>query len=324
VFEVEIVLGLLVAVAALVALARKIKVPYPVMLVLGGLGLALVPGLPDIRLQPELVFLLFLPPLLYWESLTAPLRDFRANARLIFLLAIGLVLATTCVVALVAHAVIPGLPWPAAFVLGAVLAPTDEVAVAEVASQLALPRRVLSVIEGESLINDAVSLVAYRIAIAAAVTGLFSPRSAGVQFLLVGLGGVGIGLAVGWGVAWLRRHLARDPPVENTVSLLTPFAAYLPAEAAGVSSVLAVVTIGLYLGRRGTRLISSGTRLQSGAVWTMLTFLLNGLLFILTGLQLRQIRQERSLHWNLALLGDIGLILLAIILIRVVWVFASV
>lgn len=322
--EVKIILGLLVAVAAIVAVSRRTPIPYPVLLVLGGLILALVPGLPSIHLQPNLVFLLFLPPLLYWESLTAPLRDFRANARPIFSLAFGLVLATTAAVALVAHKLIPGLSWPAAFVLGAVIAPTDEVAVAEVATHLPIPDRVLAILEGESLINDAISLVAYRIAVAAVVTGAFSLAHASVQFLEVGLGGTAIGLMVGWGIVQLRRHLRDDPPVENTISLLTPFAAYLAADTLGTSGVLAVVAIGLYVSRYAPRIISSRTRLQALALWPMLAFLLNGLLFILTGLQLRLILSTRSLHFNAALVGYIAAILAVILIMRVVWIYASI
>ncbi|HZO87021.1 MAG TPA: Na+/H+ antiporter [Chthonomonadaceae bacterium] len=319
--EVEVLLGLLVVVAALVAVSRHLSVPYPVLLVLGGLVLALVPGLPTIQLNPDLIFLLFLPPLLYWETLSVPFRDLRANTRPILWLAIGLVLATTGAVAWVAHRVIPGLTWPAAFVLGAILAPTDEVAATEVATRLPIPRRVLTILEGESLINDAISLVAYRMAVAAAVTGAFSLRSASLQFLAVGLGGVSIGLAVGWGIAWLRRRLLADPPVENTISFLTPFAAYLLAEALGASVVLAVVTIGLYWQRQGPRIVSSRARLQAQAVWQMLSFLLNGLLFILTGLQLRLILSAGLPQSVPVVLGYIASILVTLILVRALWVF---
>jgi CPA1 family monovalent cation:H+ antiporter len=323
VHEIEIILGLLVAVAVLVTVSRRTAVPYPVLLVVGGLALALVPGLPALRLDPEIVFLLFLPPLLYWESLTAPLSEFRKNARPIFLLAVGLVLVTTVLVAVVAHALIHGLTWPAAYVLGAVLAPTDEVAVSEVANRLSIPRRVLSILEGESLVNDAISLVAYRMAVAAAVTGAFSLDSAALQFVLVGVGGVVIGLGVGWGIAWLRRFLD-DPAVENTVSLLSPFAAYLPAETLHVSGVLAVVAIGLYLGRQGPRFVSSRTRLQARAMWGMISFVLNGLLFILTGLQLRFILHEGLVQPAGVIVGYIFVILLTLIAVRFAWVFAGV
>lgn len=311
----------MLAVAALVGVSRKTVVPYPVLLVVGGLILALIPGMPAISIRPELVFLVFLPPLLYWESLTASVTEFKINARPIAMLAIGLVLVNTCLLALIAHAVIHGMTWPAAFVLGAVLAPTDEVAVSEVASRFALPRHVLSVLEGESLINDAVSLVAYRMALAAAVTGAFSLGRGCVQFLVVSLGGVAIGLAAGWIVGRVRSWIPEDPPVENTISLVTPFAAYLPAELLGVSGVIAVVTIGLYLGRLGPKLVSSRTRVEGGAMWGMVTFLMNGLLFILTGLELRHIREDPLHTPTFTVLGYAVILFGAVVAVRFVWVF---
>ncbi|HZT40643.1 MAG TPA: Na+/H+ antiporter [Chthonomonadaceae bacterium] len=320
--EVEILMGLLVAVAALVTLSRRTWIPYPVWLVLGGLALAFIPGVPAIAMRPEIVFLVFLPPLLFRESINAPLSDFKTNARSIFSLAVGLVLATTVVVAWVAHRLIPGMTWPAAFVLGAVLAPTDEVAVTEVAERLSVPRRAMAVLEGESLINDAISLVAYRMAITAAVTNAFSLGRGALQFLAVSLGGVAIGLGVGWLVALLRRRL-HDPPVENTISLLTPFAAYVPADAIGVSGVLSVVTIGLYLGRLSPRLISSRVRLQVQVMWEMIAFLLNGLLFILTGLQIRLILHAKQMGPLGPVLGYTAVLILTLIAIRFVWLFVT-
>jgi Na+/H+ antiporter len=321
--EVEVILGLLVAVAILVTISRKLSVPYPVPLVLGGLALALIPGLPTVELKPELTFLLFLPPLLYREAITAPLRDFRANARPILSLAIGLVLATTCAVAWVAHTLMPGMSWPAAFVLGAVVAPTDEVAVAEVADRLSIPHRVVSILEGESLICDAISLVAYRMALAALVSGLFSIWTATLHFLLAAAGGVAIGLAVGWGSMQVRK-LLDDPPVENTISLVTPFAAWIPAEALGVSGVLAVVTVGLYMGQVGPRMVSSQTRLQAQGMWGMIAFLLNGLLFILSGMQLRMILRTVTPRTILNVLEHAGWIVLTLIVVRALWVVFNV
>lgn len=320
--EVEILMGLLVAVAALVTLSRRTWIPYPVWLVLGGLALAFIPGVPTIAMRPEIVFLVFLPPLLYRESLNAPLRAFRANVRAIFSLAVGLVLVSTVIAAWVAHRMIPGMPWPAAFVLGAVLAPTDEVAVTEVAEKLSVPRRAMAVIEGESLINDAISLVAYRMAIIAAVSNSFSLGSGALQFLEISIGGVAIGLGVGWLVAVLRRRL-HDPPVENTISLLTPFAAYIPADAIGVSGVLSVVTIGLYLGRLSPRLISSRTRLQAQVMWEMIAFLLNGLLFILTGLQIRLILHGQEIGRLGPILGYTAVLILTLFALRFAWLFVT-
>jgi NhaP-type Na+/H+ or K+/H+ antiporter len=262
--QLEIVLGLLVAVAALATLATRLKIPYPILLVLGGSALGFVPQLPRVELDPELVFLLFLPPLLYVSALFTSWRDFRANARPITLLAVGPVLMTTFVVGAIVHA-IAGLPWAAGFVLGAIVSPTDAIAATTVAQRLGVPRRIVTVLEGESLVNDATGIVAYRVAVAAVVTGAFSVWEAGLQFVVGAAGGVAVGFAVGWLVVWARRHLSEDPSVQNIVSLLTPFVAYLAAEElphnlwealhdlVGVpadlhfSGVLAVVTTGLYL-----------------------------------------------------------------------------
>ncbi len=321
--EVETIVGLLAVVVVLVMLARQFSVPYPIPLVLGGLALGFVPKLPHVSMPPDLVLLVFLPPLLYSESLTLSWRDFRANLRPISLLAIGLVAMTTVLVAVTAHAVVPGLPWAAAFVLGAVVAPTDEVAVAAVAERLPIPRRLLLIIEAESLVNDAVSLVLYRLAAIAVVTGTFSWLSGGIQFLVASAGGIGIGLAVGAGINWLRRRLTPDPLIENTISLLTPFLAYLPANALNVSGVLAVVATGLYLGRQGPRFITSATRLQAGGMWRMIDFLLNSLLFILLGLQLHPILNRLAGRSWTALLSEAALVCLCVVLVRIVWVVAE-
>ena len=318
--EVETVVLLLAVVVVLVMLARRLNIPYPIPLVLGGLALGFVPGLPHVAMPPDLVLLVFLPPLLYSESLTLSWRDFRANLRPIGMLSIGLVAMTTVLVAVTAHAIVPGLPWAAAFVLGAIVAPTDEVAVSAIAERLPMPHRLLTIIEGESLVNDAVSLVLYRLATAAVVTGAFSWLSGGLGFLLASAGGIGIGLAVGTGVAWIRRRLRPDPLIENTISLLTPFVAYLPAETVHVSGVLAVVATGLYLGRQGPRFVTSATRLQAGALWRMIDFLLNSLLFILLGLQLRSILDRLAGHPWTALVTEAALLSVCVILARIAWV----
>jgi monovalent cation/hydrogen antiporter len=334
--QLEIILGLLVAVAALATLATRLKVPYPILLVLGGSVLGFVPQLPRVELDPELVFLLFLPPLLYVSALFTSWRDFRANVRPISLLAIGLVLMTTFVVAAVVHAVI-GFPWAAAFVLGAIVSPTDAIAATTVAQRLGVPRRIVTILEGESLVNDATGIVAYRIAVAAVVTGAFSIWGAGLQFVVGAAGGVAIGIAVGWLVIWTRRHLSDDPSIQNTISLLTPFVAYLVAEELPpylwhslhlpgefrLSSVLAVVTTGLYLGRKGTSVISSGARLQGYAVWELITFLLNGLIFILIGLQLRNVIGGLDEYTTGDLVSYAVLVSLAVILVRMLWVFPA-
>jgi monovalent cation/hydrogen antiporter len=262
--EIETIFVLLAAVATLATLANRIGVPYPILLVLGGLVLGFVPGLPRVDLEPEVVFLLFLPPLLYVSAIFTSWRDFRTNLRKISQLAVALVLVTVCTVAAVAHWAV-GLPWGAAFVLGAIVSPTDAIAATSIAQRLGIPRRIVTVLEGESLINDATGIVAYRVAVAAVAAGGFSLWQAGLQFVIGAVGGVMVGLAVGWLVVWARRHVSEEPNVQNTISLLTPFAAYLLAEEPShylwgrlglpgefaFSGVLAVVAAGLQPGTPG-------------------------------------------------------------------------
>ncbi len=245
---ISLLFGLLVVIVVLATLATRLRLPYAILLVIGGLALGFVPGLPAIELNPELVLVLFLPPLIYSSAWLTSWREFRANLRPVLQLSLGLVLVTTLVIAVVAHA-IAGLAWPVAFVLGAVVSPTDAVAASATAKQLGLPRRIVTVIEGESMVNDATGLVAYRFAVAAVVTGSFSLWQAGLQFVVVSLGGLVLGLVIAWPVAWLHRHLD-DAPIEITITLLTPYAAYLLADALQVSGVLAVLSVGLYLSRQ--------------------------------------------------------------------------
>lgn len=319
---VELVLLLLFAVAALAYIATRVHLPYPIVLVLGGLALGFVPGLPPIDLQPDLIFLLFLPVLLYADAWSTSWRDFRLNLRSISLLAIGLVIATTLIVAVVAHAVLPNFSWAAAFVLGAIVSPTDAVASTAIAQRLGAPQRLVTIVEGESLVNDASGLVIYRFALVALITGAFSFAQAGLTFLWVCAGGVGIGLAVAWLYAQIERRL-EDSPIEITLSFLVPFAAYIPAEAVGASGVLAAVAAGLYVGRRSARIISPASRVQAEAVWGVLTFLLNGLAFILIGLQLRAL--INLLGAQQITIGELltygALVSLVVIVVRLLWVF---
>jgi Na+/H+ antiporter len=319
--QAEIICTLLIVVAALAMLAKRVALPYPVLLVIGGLALGFVPGLPAVQLEPDMVFLLLLPPLLYPAALYTSWRDLRANLSPISLLAIGLVLFTTAFVAMVAHA-LTGLPWPVAFVLGAVISPTDAVAATAITDRLRVPRRIVSILDGESLVNDATALVAYRFALAAMMSGSFSLSEASVRFVLVALGGTGIGLAAGWLAAHLQRRLD-DPPVQITISLLTPFAAYIPAERLQVSGVLAVVAAGLFLGWRAPQILTSRTRLNAYVFWEMMVFLLNGLVFVLIGLQLPRILHTLSGHSLNQLLWHGTLISCAAIAVRIAWVFAS-
>src|SRR5881396_4246437 len=241
----QTVLTLLVGVAFLALVARRLGIPTPAVLLAGGVLVALLPGLPAVQFDPQLVFLVFIPPLLYRASLLASYRDARANLRPILLLGVGHVLFATVAVAWVAHLAVPGMPWASGFALGAVVSPPDVAAATAFLRRLPLPRRIVTILEGESMINDAAAIVAYRMAVAAAVTGTFSLGAASMRFLAVGAGGIVVGLAVAWLLAQLRRRI-HDPEVENTISLLTGYAAYLPAERLGVSGILAVVATGLY------------------------------------------------------------------------------
>ncbi len=336
---IEMILVLLAAVAVLATLANRINIPYPILLVLGGLVLGFVPGLPSVQLDPDVVFLLFLPPLLYVSALFTSWRDFRANIRAISLLAVGLVLMTTCVVAAVAHWVVE-LPWAPAFVLGAIVSPTDAIAATAVAQRLGVPRRIVTILEGESLVNDATGIVAYRIAVAAVVLGTFSLLQAGTQFVMGAIGGVAVGLAVGWLVLWARKHVADDPRIQNTISLLTPFVAYILAEEPShwaweqlglqgdfaFSGVLSVVATGLYLGRRASAYVSPQTRLQGFSFWALVTFLLNGLIFALIGLQLQGIveRLSEETQYSFVDLAFYGILVsLAVVIARFAWVFPA-
>jgi CPA1 family monovalent cation:H+ antiporter len=319
----DIFVWLLLTVAVLALVARKLNIAYPILFVVGGLFLGLIPKLPKVVLNPELVFLFFLPPLLFPAALLTSWRDFRANLRPISLLAVGLVLFTTAAVAWLAHRFM-GLPLAAGFVLGAIISPPDAIAATAIAEHLRIPRRIVTILEGESLVNDATALVAYRFAVIAVATGSFSLAQAGVQFLLVSLGGILVGLGFGWLAGQFHKRV-NDAPIEITVSLLTPFATYLAAERLGVSGVLAVVTAGLYLGRRLPELLTFKTRLQGGPVWEMVEFLLNGFVFILIGLQLPEVLSALSdeaisiprLVWYAVLIS------FAIIAIRVLWVFPA-
>jgi Na+/H+ antiporter len=314
-----LLLMLMVAVGALSVLAGLVRVPYPILLVLGGLVLGFVPGVPRAELPPELVLVLFLPPLLYQAAFFSSPRDLRADARAITLLAVGLVLATMGAVAVVAHDLV-GLPWAAGFALGAIVSPTDPLAATAIARRLGVPRRLVTLLEGESLVNDATALVAYRIAVAAAVGGSFVAWEAGLRFLAGVAGGVAIGLLVGWLVAEVRRRLD-DPPVEIVVSVVTGYAAYLPAERLGVSAVVAAVTAGLYVGWRAPELASPGTRLLGFSFWEVLVYLLNAILFILVGLQLHPILSELSDSSVATLVGQAALVSAVVIAVRLGWEF---
>ena len=321
-YQVETVVALLIVVAALAIVAKRVAVPYPVMLVVAGLALGFLPGPPPLKLNPETVLLLVLPPLLYPAALFTSWRDFRANIAPILWLAIGLVLVTILAVGVVAHA-LGGVPWAAAFALGAIVSPPDAVAATAISRRLRLPSRIVTILEGESLVNDATALVAFRFAVAAVLIGSsFSFGAAGLRFLGVASGGIGFGLLIGWIAYHVQRRLD-DPPIQITISLLTPFAAYIPADRLHVSGVLAVVTAGLFLGWHSPRTLTSRTRLYGQIFWEMVVFLLNGLVFVMIGLQLRGILGRLADQSALTLITQGILLSATAIVVRMLWVFSS-
>lgn len=309
-------LGLLVALGALLALAPALRLPVPVLLVTGGVALGFVPGLPHLVLPPDIVLVALLPPLLYSAAFFTSLRDLRANLRPISLLAVGLVATTMTGVAAVAHGWL-GLSWAPAFALGAIVSPTDALAVTEIAGRVGLPRRIVTILEGESLVNDGTALVLYKAAVGAAVGGSFSLLHVGAHLVLSVAGGIAIGLAVGFLVRQVRRR-TDDPPIEVALAVLTGYLAYLPAAAAGVSGVLAAVTVGVYMGWYTPELTNVETRLSGNAFWEILTFLVNALLFVLVGLQLRPI--VHALSGSRSYVADAALVCAAVVVIRIVWV----
>ncbi len=317
-----VLMGLLAAGAALLALAPSVRVPYPILLVLGGIAIGFIPGVPHVTLRPEIVLVAVLPPLLYAAAFFTSLRDLRRNVRPLSLLAVGLVLVTVVGVAAACHAGISGLDWPTCFVIGAIVAPTDAVAATAIASRLGAPRRIIAIIEGESLINDATALVAYSFAVTAVLTGSFSLWHAAWRFVVDVIGGVAIGLAVGFVLRQIRRRLDHSP-TEIAIALLSGYFAYLPAEAAGVSAVLAVVTVGVYVGWYTPELTTVQTRLQGDGVWVILVFLLNALLFGLVGLQLRPILDALSGTSTFQLLRDAVVVSGAVVGIRLLWVYPA-
>lgn len=320
--SIEIVVGLFVLTIPLVAIARRAEIPYPVVLVLGGLVLGFVPGLPRIQLQPNLVLVVFLPPLLYWESVTAPTDEMKANAAWIWSLALGLVIATTLVVALTARALIPGMEWGVAFVLGALVAPTDETASLPTLERFRIPRRLVAIIEGESLLNDAGALIIYAAAIGVVVTGAFSLSSAVLRFLLAAGGAVAIGLAAGWLAVQAWRHF-NDTEIQQVISFVLPFAAYLPAQRLGWSGVLAVVTAGVYVNRFTPLVVTPVARLRATGFWGTLVFLANVVVFMLVGLQLHAILGALSAYSNWTLIRDALVVNAVVIGMRFLWVFGQ-
>jgi monovalent cation/hydrogen antiporter len=279
-----VIAALFVSAAGLNALANWLDVPYPIPLVLGGLLLGLVPGIPDIQLDPDLVLLVFLPPLLYSSAFFADLRALRADARVISLQAVGLVLVTIGTVAVIGHNLLD-LPWAMAFALGAIVSPTDPAAATAIMRRVGAPRRLVNILEGESLFNDATALVAYKVAVAAAVGETVGATHTVGDFFLEAGGGVAIGFAIGWVIAQVRKRTT-DVNTELTISLFSAYGAFVPASELGASGVLAVVTCGVYIGFRAPEIATPESRMQAEALWQLIAFLLNATLFILIGLQL--------------------------------------
>jgi len=319
----ELILALLIAVAALVTIARGIGIAYPIFLVIGGLLLGLMPGIPRVEIDPTVIFLIVLPPLLYIAAYFTPVRSLRANLGTISSLAVALVVATALTVAVIARALLPGLPWSVAIALGAIVAPPDAIAATAIASRLGLPRQIATILEGESLLNDATALTIYGIALAAAAGGAFSPATAVTTFAGALLGGAAIGLVIGWLIARIRTRI-EDTPVEMTISLLTPYAAFLPAERLHVSGVIATVAAGLYLGHRGSRMMGADARLTGRAVWETITFLLNGFVFIVMGLEVPLVLRALTPSLAMRLVG-IGIAVSAtLVVVRTLFVFGTV
>jgi CPA1 family monovalent cation:H+ antiporter len=313
-------LALLVAGSALLILAGPLRIPYPILLVLGGLLLGFVPGVPAVTMPPQLVLVGILPPLLYVSAYSTGLRELRLNLRPISLLAVGVVAMTTAGVAVVAHETM-GLDWAQAFVLGAVVSPTDPIAATAIGRRLGIPRRLIDIVEGESLLNDGTALILLRTALLAALGGAFSVWSAGWDLVVTIVGGIAVGLAVGYLVRRVRRRLD-NPPLEVTIAFLTGYFAFLPAAALDVSGVLAVVTAGVYMGWYTPELTTVETRLEGRAFWDIFTFLLNVLLFGLVGLQLRPILDALSGRGTSTLITDAIAVVLAVIAVRIIGVFA--
>ena len=311
--------GILVAIAGLGALARRLSIPYPIVLVIGGALFGFIPGLPAVKLDPNVVLVVFLPVLVYSAAFFANLGDIRQNLRGITLVSVGLVLVTMTTVAIVAHALV-GLPWAAAFALGAVISPTDPLAAGLIMRSQNVPRRLVSAAEGEGLFNDATALVAFRVAVGAVVAGSFSLGQATLALIADAAGGVAIGLAVGWLIAEIRKRTP-DPQISVTISLVSGYAAFVPASALGASGVLAAVTCGIYMGIRGPSIIPARVRLQGFFTWDIVDFIINSALFVLVGLQLRTIVESLSgysmrtlLGWGLAIAG-------VTVITRIVWFF---
>ena len=317
----QIFLILLAVLAGTALLARRINVVPAILLLLTGIGLAFVPGMPSLELPPELVLLVVLPPLIYSASVAMSWREFKSNLRPIILLSVGCVIFTAFAVAAATHYLI-GLPWEVGFLLGAIVAPPDVVAPLAIARKLGMPRRILVVLEGEGLANDATALILYRFAVVAISTGVFSLPKATGTFAAIVVGEMMFGAAIGW-ISLRARHRARDPQVEITLSLLTPYIAYWIPEHFGGSGVIATVACGLYISWNGPLLISSATRLQGIFFWDLVIYLIEGLLFLLTGFQMRSLLEKSKAFPLDDILSATALVAVIVIVARFAWVYPA-
>jgi len=319
--NIGIIILLLAVVTALAQVTDKVRIPYPILLVLAGIAIGLFPGLPVITLDPDVVFLVFLPPVLYAAAWSTSWPDFKESIRPISLLAIGCVLFTTVIVAIAAHYFIPDFGWVESFVLGAIVSPPDAVAATAATKGLKVPRRIITILEGESLVNDATGLIAYRYAVAAAASGTFIFWLAGINFFYVAGVGIITGILIGYLFFWIHKITPDNATTDTTFTLLAPYAAYLLAEELHSSGVLSVVAAGLFLSPRSSEVFSNRTRIQANAVWDTMIFILNGVIFILIGLQLPIILSHITSDsiGTLFLYG--ALVSMAAVFARIIWVF---
>jgi CPA1 family monovalent cation:H+ antiporter len=319
----KIVIFIMAILISLTAIANKRKLPYPILLVAAGLIIGFVPQLPNLEMDPDVVFVIILPPLLYDAASKTSWHEFRTSIRPISALAITLVFFTTVAVAVAAHYLIPGFSWPLAFVLGAVVSPPDAVAASGIIKGLGLNKKVITILEGESLVNDASALIAYRYAVTAVTTGTFIFWKAGLEFLLVAGVGILIGVATGYLFVLAHKKIENNAVVETSLTLLSPFVSYLAAEQFHMSGVLAVVSTGLVISWRAPEVFSYQTRMRTRALWDTLIFILHGFVFILIGLQLPSIIKDLGKYPFSQMLGYGLLISMVTIVVRIIWVFAG-
>lgn len=317
------IIFLLAVLISLSALIERVKIPQPILLVAAGLLIGFIPSLPDLALDPEIIFLIFLPPLLYDAASQTSWHNFKADIRPISALAISLVFFTTIAVAATAHYLIPQFGWPLAFLLGAIISPTDAVAASGIIKGLNLNRRIMTILEGESLVNDASALIAYRQALAAVLTGSFVFYDAGIKFLIVAGGGIVVGIVVGYLLVFVHSKINNNALVETGMSLLTPYIAYLTAERLHVSGILSVVIAGLVISWRGPEIFTYQTRMRTRVIWDTIVFMLNGFVFILIGLQLPGILKQVEHFSTWQLIGYGVVISFVTILVRILWVFGG-